>query len=375
MPIKVLIADGDPVTTTWFKSILEPEDCVVDAVGTGGLALENIESVVPDLFVLDAVLPDGDGLEIVRELRKNEKHKDLHIIVLSTLDSPTDIAASMQAGADDYILKRPGADLELIGKIRALSTQTKKDSGRARIFSFCSAKGGSGTTSVCVNTAYAFVKENPAIELLIVDMVFPMGTVGQSLGYDSSKTISKLTHEAIIDPSVLAKYVSPKLRWGFSLLLGANDPHEATELEVDQIVPLFDALRKQYDYIFVDFGRTLSRISLPIIESSDGIVLVLSPDISTVRGTRRVLDFLASRDISLERVFIVNNRTVGRVWTSAEDIERELGLRLNVTIPYTVEYMTLAINDAVPFMLRFPENSASSAFTGIAQELHSRANR
>lgn len=375
MSIKVLIADGDPVTTNWLKYILEPEDCVVESVSTGSSALEKIDSDVPDLLVLDALLPDGDGLEIVRELRKSQRHHDLHIIVLSTLGSPTDIAASMQAGADDYILKRPGADLELIGKIRALSTQPKKDVGRGQIFSFCSAKGGSGTTSVCVNTAYAFVKENPAAELLIVDMVFPMGTVGQSLGYDSSKTVAKLTHEAPFDATVLAKYISPKLRWGFSLLLGANDPHEASELEVDQIVPLFEAIKKQYDFIFVDFGRTLSRISLPILESSEGIVLILTPDISTVRGSKHVLDFLISHDISPERVVIVNNRTVGRVWTSAEDIERELGLRLNATIPYTVEYMTLAINDAVPFMLRFPDNAASSAFTAIAREVQSRANR
>lgn len=375
MPIKVLIADGDPVTTNWLKFILEPEDCVVEAVSTGGSALEKIDSVVPDLFVLDALLPDGDGLGIVRELRKDPKYTGLHIIVLSTLGSPTDIAASMQAGADDYILKRPGADLELVGKVRALSSQPKKESSRGKIISFCSGKGGSGTTSVCVNTAYAFAKENPAAELLVVDMVFPMGTVGQSLGYESVKTVSKLTQETALDSTVVSKYVSPKLRWGFYVLLGANDPREATELEVDQVVPLFDELKKSYDYIFVDFGRALSRISVPILESSETIVLILSPDISTVKGSRHMIDFFVAHDISLERVLVVNNRTVGRVWTSTEDIERELGVRLNATIPYTVEYMTLAINDAVPFMLRFPENAASSAFTSIARELHSRANR
>jgi hypothetical protein len=68
-------------------------------------------------------------------------------------------------------------------------------------------------------------------------------------------------------------------------------------------------------------------------------------------------------------VFVINNRTVGRVWTTTEDIERELKQELNAMIPYTVEYMAMAINAAVPFMERFPEHAASAAFTDIVQRL------
>jgi hypothetical protein len=72
-------------------------------------------------------------------------------------------------------------------------------------------------------------------------------------------------------------------------------------------------------------------------------------------------------------VFVINNRTVGRVWTTAEDIEREIGTRVSTTIPFTIEYMTMAINAAVPFMERFPDHSASASFTDIAQRLQWRA--
>jgi pilus assembly protein CpaE len=127
-----------------------------------------------------------------------------------------------------------------------------------------------------------------------------------------------------------------------------------------------------YDYILVDFGRALSRISLPIIELSERIAIILTPDISTVKGTRLILRHLESLGISLDRVFVINNRTVGRVWTTTEDIERELGVKLDAMVPYTVEYMTMAINAAVPFMERFPDNAASAAFADIAQRLRAR---
>lgn len=373
MTTKVLIADGDQVTVNWLQSVLEHEGCTVETVDSGGAALLSIAQQVPDFFVLEAVLSDGDGFEIVRSLRENPLTRNLHIIILSTQGRPEDVTSGMNAGADDYILKRPGADIQLIGKVRALLAQPKKspepESVHGQILSFLTAKGGTGTTSVCVNTAYALAQQNPAAEILIVDMVFPMGTVGLSLGFESHKTVVKLTHEPQIDQTVVEKYVSAKTKWGFRILIGANDPQEAADLAVNQVTPLFETLRTMYDYILVDFGRALSRISLPIIEISERIVIILTPDISTVKGTRLIMEHLSSLDISLDRVFVINNRTVGRVWTTAEDIEREIGTRLGTTIPFTVEYMTMAINAAVPFMERFPDHSASASFTDIAQRL------
>ena len=375
MPTKVLIADGDQVTANWLKSILERERYAVDTANSGTIALQKIAHDPPEFLVLDVILPDGDGLDFVRRLRQDPNARNLHIIILTSKGSPADVATGMGAGADDYILKRPSANIELIGKIQALMTAPKKvvpekPVGRGKILSFLSAKGGTGTTSVVINTAYALAKQEPNAEIVIVDMVFPMGTVGMSLGLESHRTVVKLSHEPQIDHITIEKYASSKTKWGFRILIGANDPHEGADLAVHQIVPLFETLKTMYDYILVDFGRALSRISLPIIELSERIVIILTPDISTVKGARIFLEYLKSLDISLDRVFIINNRTVGRVWTTTEDIERELSQKLNAMIPYTVEYMTMAINAAVPFMERFPENAASAAFMEIAQRLH-----
>jgi pilus assembly protein CpaE len=377
MPLKVLVADGDPVTANWLKSILEREGCTVDTVDSGGAALQNIARNTPDALVLEAVLPDGDGMEIVRQLRQDPLTRSLHIVILSTRGKPEDVESGMSAGADDYLLKRPGADIQLIGKVRALLAQPKKSAPEpevthGNIVSFISAKGGAGTTSVCVNTAYALAQQDPDAEVLIVDMVFPMGTVGQSLSLESHKTVVQLTREWKIDRGTIEKYVSPRTKWGFRILIGANDPQESADLVVGQIVPLFETLRTMYDNVLVDFGRALSRISLPIIELSERIAVILTPDISTVKGTRLILRHLESLGISLNRVFVINNRTVGRVWTTTEDIERELGVKLDAMVPYTAEYMTMAINAAVPFMERFPDHAASAAFADIAQRLRAR---
>jgi pilus assembly protein CpaE len=373
MPARILVIDQDTATLVWLRSKLSAEGYSVETASRGDVALQKIEQQAPDLIVLDPRLPDGNGLDLVQRLRSDPAYAALGIVVLSAETDPTMIAQSLSIGADEYIIKRPGADLELVAKIRAWFMKPKKReiSERGRLYAFCSAKGGTGTTSLCINTAYALAKLEPRAEILVVDMVFPIGSVASSLAYESRYTIARLSQEPpqTLDATLVKKYVSPILSWGFRVLIGANDPQEAGALDVNQIAPIFSLLKKTHDYVLVDLGRTLSRISLPIIENSSAIVVVVTPDISTVKASRLVLEFLDARNIDRRRIVLVNNRTVGRVWTTTEDIERELRLPLAVTVPYAVEYMTMAINEAVPFMHKFPEHAAGMVFTDLAQRL------
>lgn len=380
MAERILIVDGDQKTINWLKARLDLEGFEVEGLNRGDLAWSKIQANPPSIVVLELTLPDMDGLELVRRIRPDPHTRNVGLVVLSTRINSDEITASIDAGADEYLLKRPGVDAELIAKIQVWKSQSKKASAarfslkQGHLFSFCSGKGGTGTTSVCVNTAYALAKLLPDAEIVVVDMVLPIGTVGLSLGVKFETTIARMmTVEREIDRSTVKKYVSPPLRWGFRVLVAANDPNESLEIDVAQIPALFQILKETYDYVLIDFGRMLSRISLPIFEISTGIVLIVTPDMNTTRATRQVVDYLESRKVSQNRLVLVNNRTVGRVWTTTEDIEREVKLPLRETIPYEVEHMTLAINVGLPFMDKFPNNAAGIAITSLARQLIERA--
>ncbi len=380
----VLIVDADVQTVAWLKARLENEGLHTDSAIRGEQAWQKIEAAVPAVVVLDPRLPDINGLDLIYRVRQDPRFINTAVFVLSARVHPTEINQSINAGANDYLIKRPGADVELIAKIQAQLAQPKKTildaalAKRGRIFSFCSAKGGTGTTSVCVNTACALAKFAPAgTEIVVVDMVLPIGTIGFSLGFESPNTLAQLSNEVKdkIDHALIAKYVSQPLRWDFRVMTAARTPHEAGTLNVAQVPALFFNLQSMYDYILVDFGRTLSRISLPILEMSSGIVVIVTPDISTVRATRIIVDHLQSQNIAPDRLILVNNRTVGRVWTTTEDIEQEVRLPLAVTVPYEVEYMTMAINASIPFMEKFPNNAATMSFIDLAKLLIDRYKR
>ena len=377
MPPRILIVDSDQVTIHWLQSKLTPVGYTVDTATRGDIALQKISQDPPNLIVLDLTLPDGNGLDLIRRLREDPQFINVGIIIFSLRNEPDDIVAGLNAGADHYVRKRPGADAELLAVVRACLTQPAKGAqtpSRGKIISFCSAKGGTGTTSICVNTACALAKLESQARIVLVDMVLPIGSVGASLGYETSKTIARLSNEVTekIDRVIIERYVSQKLKWGFHVVIGAKDPKEATGLNVSQIGSIFEMLPASYDYVLVDLGRTLSRISLPIIESSAAVVIIVTPDISTVKASRVMLEHLEAHNVDRNRIILINNRTVGRVWTTTEDIERELKLPLAATVPYVVEYMTLAINASVPFLDKFPDHAAGLVFTDLARMLQAR---
>lgn len=379
MSSKILIVDGDSVTRSWLQGLLERENYAVSTAERGQAALDQITHEQPDLIVMDIAFGDMDGLQLLRRLRQDPALNNLRVIVLSRKASPDDMVAGLSAGADDYLAKRPGADADLISKIRVLLAVPRTGGSAApsaptgRVFAFCSGKGGTGTTSVCVNAAYAMTRLEPNAQVLLVDMVLPVGTVGSSVGYESEKTIAQLTQvQGEMDRELVDRYVSPPTRWGFRVLLSTQDPHEATQLEARQIVPLFDTLRTMYDYVFADFGRTLSRISLPVMRTAQRVVLILGSEVNNVKLGKSMLDYFESLSISRDRMRLIANRTVGRVWISKEEIEQELGLPLAGTIPYEQEHMTLAINAGMPFAAKFPERTASIAFADLARLLQKR---
>ncbi len=376
MSAKILILDSDPATRSWLTGLLERENYAVSKAESGQAALDRIAKERPDLLVMDVLLADMDGLELLRRLRQDPALHDLRVVVLSRKAGPDDMVAGLSAGADDYLVKRPGADVDLVSKIRVLLAMPRAANAAppapsGQIFAFCSGKGGTGTTSVCVNTAYAMTQLEPKAQVLLVDMVLPVGTIGSSVGFEPERTIAQLTQaQGEMDRALVSQYVSPPTRWGFRVLLSTRDPQEATQLEASQIAPLFDTLRSMYDYIFADLGRTLSRVSLPVMRTAQRVVLILGPDVHTVKLTKSMLDYFESLGISRDQLVLIANRPVGRVWLSIEEIEKQLRLPLAGTIPYEAELMTLAINDGVPFVAKFPERTASIAFTDLARVLH-----
>lgn len=85
---------------------------------------KKINEVIPDLCLVDIMLPDENGNEIVRKLRKNTKIKNLPIIIVTAKTTELDLVKGIEDGADDYI-KKPFSVMELISRVKALLRRTQ----------------------------------------------------------------------------------------------------------------------------------------------------------------------------------------------------------------------------------------------------------
>lgn len=86
---------------------------------------EALKKQIPDLALLDIMLPDKDGIEILKELRNNENTKYLPVIILTAKNSELDKVKGLNLGADDYITK-PFSVLELISRIKAVLRRSER---------------------------------------------------------------------------------------------------------------------------------------------------------------------------------------------------------------------------------------------------------
>jgi DNA-binding response OmpR family regulator len=114
---RVLVVDDDEAIRTALERALALEGFVVSTVAGGAAALGTVDTVPPDVVVLDVVMPDVDGVAVTRALR--DRGHELPILILSALDEVGDRVAGLQAGADDYLVK-PFATDELVARLRAL---------------------------------------------------------------------------------------------------------------------------------------------------------------------------------------------------------------------------------------------------------------
>ena len=94
---------------------------------------EFLKLQIPELILLDLMLPDESGLDILKRLRENKRTKDIPVIILTAKSSEMDKILGLDSGADDYITK-PFSMLELISRIKAVLRRTSKETSDVLVF-------------------------------------------------------------------------------------------------------------------------------------------------------------------------------------------------------------------------------------------------
>src|SRR5262249_16284879 len=116
---KVLIVEDETDLVKLLKYNLEKEGFKVNYATDGTVALAEARRDPPDLVILDLMLPGLDGLEVCRQLRRNERFARTPVLILSARSEEADRVVGLELGADDYVTK-PFSTREVVARVRAL---------------------------------------------------------------------------------------------------------------------------------------------------------------------------------------------------------------------------------------------------------------
>ncbi len=369
---KILIVDADVASRNFIARKLLEQNYEVLQAGSGKEGLISAWRDHPDLIVVDPVLADIKGEEIAAKLKQDARTADVPLIALSGDQSHGRIKSCLDSGFSEYIAKSGQAVATLndtVNRLFGFGADVVEQGGLLIIF--LSAKGGTGTSSLCANLAMNIAQYQPEARVAVLDLVLPIGSIASIVGYEGSQNIVTVTDmpPAETTSEFFKRELHPMNIWRFDLLAGSPDPESSNQMKVGRIWDVITAIKASYDYVFVDIGRSLSKITLPLIQHADLVSLVISTDISTVPLTKTLWDYLKGKGVRPNTLFTILNRAIGLEGLSKTDAENMLGMKINIAMPYLGTNFSFANGHHQPFSLKFPRDTASIIFQDTAREM------
>lgn len=369
---KILIVDTDAASRNFIARKLFDANYDVIQADSGKEGLICSWRDRPDLIVADPILSDLTGEEFASRLRSDSRTSQIPLVALSSDNQPARSKTCINAGFNEYIMKSGQAVpvlLDTLIRLLGLTEEVMKQGGLSIVF--LSAKGGTGTSSMCANVAMNLAQNQPDKRLVVLDLVLPIGSIAPIVGYEGEGNIVSIADmpSDATTPDFFRRHLPEMKIWRFHLLAGSPDPERSNQLNVSRIWDIVTSLKAAYDYVLIDIGRSLSKITLPLIQHADLVALLISTDISTVSLSKVLLEYLKSKGVHIDSIYTILNRAVGLEGLSKADAERMLEIKINAAMPYLGTNFAFANSHHQPFTLKFPNDTAKIIFNDTAKEM------
>lgn len=361
MSQKILVVDDDTSLLSLTNMVLERADFQTRTAQSGEAALEVIKTWQPDLFLIDVMMPNMSGLELITKLRAMAAYAKTPIIILTSLDQIETKSAGFEAGADDYITK-PYQKAELLlrvnANLRRFRMSTPDDELEPnRVITVFSLRGGSGCTTIAVNLAVA-LSQMWQDQVGLADLVRPVGACDVAMNLKARYNVADIMTNELedIDENLIELMMEPH-ESGVNLLGGISQPEMADFVSEAHTRHVIGLLRKMYRYTVIDTTHSFGPEAMAALDLSDSIVLVVPPEIISVRLVRSVLHVFERLEYDPDKIIVVVNWTFSSQGLTSKKISSVLKQPVSSVIHYLGESATRAINVGVPILLGEDRNS------------------
>jgi pilus assembly protein CpaE len=359
----------------------ENEFSLVDILASKEMLARQIRAAEPDILLVDSQLGNESTMDIIDDLAL--QFPSAAIVAILPTNDPLVAQQVMLAGARAFLIT-PFSQINLISTLRRVTelegrriqsqayipTQLSEATRPLRSVTFYSPRGGTGVTSIAANTAIALAEETGKRVLLFEGKVF-FGHLEVMLNLKVQNALSDLIpHASNLDENLIRDVVCPHPS-GIHVLLAPSNAQIAQGIRAEDIYNIFVGVSRYYDYVVVDAGGPLNDISVTLMDATDRILLVTTPDLASLHDTSRFLQLSRSLSYPTEKILMILNKADSEGGVKLKDIEAVLHNQIYHQIANDPANVLRSINRGIPFLVYYPRSVASKSVQQLARNLAS----
>ncbi len=366
----IYVVDDNEINLKMASAALRGAGYMVATANDAADALENIATVRPSLAILDVMMPDMDGYELCRRLRTRPDTANLPIIILTTLSELDERLKAFEAGADDFIAK-PFNPQELQARVKVLLRRLSPQEPpvttlQAETTAVFSLRGGVGVSTVATNLAVGLAQIWTAPACL-ADLALINGQSALMLdvplrngwGDLASIPIEELDSEVL--QRVLLSHES-----GLRALACPKRFEDAELLNADQVHHVVRLLKRQFEYLIFDLPHDFSATTIAALDEADRIVLLLAPELSSVRCASIALEVFDKLNSPPEKVKLLLNWTFAGKGLARSEIEKAIKRKVDIVLPNVGDALVSALTYGKPPAFQDPNGAIGALFEDLA---------
>jgi len=245
----------------------------------------------------------------------------------------------------------------------------QREKSKARLIAIHSLRGGTGCSTLAVNLALA-TQALWEKHTILLDLAMTAGQVALMLNAPLKRTWADLARFSAgnIDMDAINSVIN-RHESGLDFIPAPTLPSEATPLKKETLATTLQMLKEEYSYIITDLSHTFNSMTLTTLGIADRILLVVAPEMASIRAAAAALDTYTKLGYPDEKIILVLNAVVPRSGLTQEKIERALELPIKLTIPHSADKFVQAINYGHPYLLKHPEDKITGLFEELAFHL------
>ena len=361
--MRVLLIDDEQFYFKLLQKSLKESEYKLEYAKSGGEGLAKIPSFEPELLIVDLKLPELDGFEIVKRLRRDPKFSYIPVIVITSQDELSEKLKAFELGADDYLVK-PFQPEELVARIGILARRgramqmAQKDTistSEATIVTVHSLRGGVGCSSIVVNLGLAFYKLWGK-QTLLLDSVLTAGQVALLLDAKPNATWENLVglEPENLDDAVVGEIMCLH-KSGIRYVASPRYPIAADTFSGEELKVLMEKIKSHNDFVIVDTSHDFSDMTIHMLSMSSTILLVMAPEMASLRTTVSAMEIYDRLGISLDKVKIALNNNSSNAAIKQAQLEKVLKRPIDFVLPFEAGEVNRALNFGQPFILSNPD--------------------